>query len=697
MGVSLYRTVKMGDMQALYFLEETERHMSLTLLPEGMEPVPWENKKQAADSLVQAYVRGDDLPGAYSGGKTMRSGGTVWGMRFCQQKCETDAAGNIVVETMLQSPHGHFCHYLKYLAHTGAAESWTEFFNTGKKAVTLEMLSSFSISGITPLAAGAAPGQLRIHRLRSDWSMEGRLVTERLERLNLEPSWAGHGVRSERFGQAGSMPVNKWFPWLLVEDVKNHLFWGAQLGHNASWQMEVYRKDDGAAISGGLADYEFGHWAKTVRPDESFRTPAATLTVCKCDTIDEASDRLVSAMRVPDIASEQELPILFNEYCTTWGCPSHENIANILSAIQDKGISYFVIDSGWYKPDGISWENALGDWRVSKELFPEGLEKTVAAIKEAGMTPGIWFEPETAGKASEAYRQEEHMLTRNGAVITTAGRRFWDLRDPWVRDYLRERVIEFLKSYGFGYVKIDYNDTVGIGCDKAESLGEGLRQNMEASFEFFQEMQRCIPGLVIENCSSGGHRLEPKMLSATAMSSFSDAHECTAIPIIAANLHRVMQPRQSQIWAVIQQKDSLTRIAYSMSATLLGRCCLSGHVTELTAEQWKTIEDGIAFYKAAAPVIKAGRSYRFGPEILSYNEPEGWQGMLRVGNQGESLLVIHMFGGELPECVSLRLPKNTRTEVQSVYDACHSKYQISDGVFQWCPKETFSSIALLLA
>ena len=199
--------------------------------------------------------------------------------------------------------------------------------------------------------------------------MEGRLVTERLERLNLEPSWAGHGVRSERFGQVGSMPVNKWFPWLLVEDVKNHLFWGAQLGHNASWQMEVYRKDDGAAISGGLADYEFGHWAKTVRPDESFRTPAATLTVCKCDTIDEASDRLVSAMRVPDIASEQELPILFNEYCTTWGCPSHENIANILSAIQDKGISYFVIDAGWYKPRGSPGKTP---WRLAgfKRAFP---------------------------------------------------------------------------------------------------------------------------------------------------------------------------------------------------------------------------------------------------------------------------------------------------------------------------------------
>ena len=57
-------------------------------------------------------------------------------------------------------------------------------------------------------------------------------------------------------------------------------------------------------------------------------------------------------------------------------------------------------------------------------------------------------------------------------------------------------------------------------------------------------------------------------------------------------------------------------------------------MTELTAEQWKTIEDGIAFYKAAAPVIKAGRSYRFGPEILSYNEPEGWQGIFAGWKSG---------------------------------------------------------------
>lgn len=74
------------------------------------------------------------------------------------------------------------------------------------------------------------------------------------------------------------------------------------------------------------------------------------------------------------------------------------------------------------------------------------------------------------------------------------------------------------------------------------------------------------------------------MMSVMSMASFSDAHECEEIPIIAANLHRVIHPTQSQIWAVIRQDDSLKRIAYSISNTFLGRMCISGDVTQLAPE-----------------------------------------------------------------------------------------------------------------
>ena len=58
-------------------------------------------------------------------------------------------------------------------------------------------------------------------------------------------------------------------------------------------------------------------------------------------------------------------------------------------------------------------------------------------------------------------------------------------------------------------MKMDYNDTVGMGCDGYESIGEGLRQNMAAAREFVEKVKKEIPGIVLENCASGGHRLEP--------------------------------------------------------------------------------------------------------------------------------------------------------------------------------------------
>ena len=99
----------------------------------------------------------------------------------------------------------------------------------------------------------------------------------------------------------------------------------------------------------------------------------------------------------------------------------------------------------------------------------EGLEKTVKAIRAEGLKAGIWFEIENVSPASAAYHETEHLLHLDSAVLTTNGHRFWNMADSWVQDYLRGRVIGILQKYGFDYMKIDYNDTIGIGCDGAES------------------------------------------------------------------------------------------------------------------------------------------------------------------------------------------------------------------------------------
>jgi hypothetical protein len=134
------------------------------------------------------------------------------------------------------------------------------------------------------------------------------------------------------------------------------------------------------------------------------------------------------------------------------------------------------------------------------------------------------------------------------------------------------------------------------------------------------------------------HRM-PLMLS-RSMSSFSDAHELPEIPIIAANLHRLILPRQSQIWAVLRKTDSPRRLIYSLAATFLGRMCLSGEVENLDPQQWQLVERAMELYSLATPVIKDGISRRFGEMGESWRHPQGWQAVVRTGRDANQALVI---------------------------------------------------------
>ncbi len=699
MAIEKISSVKLGDM-ILNFEQDTDyKRAGFYIIPADMDGREVCSKKfYRVNSMVQLKIVGDMYPNCYGHGQTMRNGETSNLFEYQSQEIKDTNTGK-EIHTFFRDRRGYKVeNIIAYYNDELSFEMKNVFVNESNKKVTLEMFSSFELGNITPFVEGIGANSLLVHRLKSKWSHEGRLVTETAEDLQLEPSWSNWSVGVERFGQRGSMPVMKYFPFVAVEDAKNNVLWGASLAHEASWQMELYRQDDGLHISGGLADREFGHWMKDINSGESFETPKAIITVCNGD-IDYLCHRLVTAGEKyvnngPEC--EQTLPIIFNEYCTTWGCPSHENISEILNAIKGKGFDYFVIDCGWFKEDGIPWDISMGDYNVSESLFPEGLDKTVDIIKQTGLKPGIWFEIDNVGSAAKAYNEEEHLLKRDGYVLSTYSRRFWNMTDNWVTDYLSEKVIGTLKKYGFEYMKMDYNDTIGIGCDGFESLGEGLRRNMEASVDFVRRVKEEIPDIVLENCASGGHKLEPLMMSICSMASFSDAHETEEIPIIAANLHRTILPRQSQIWAVIRKDDSLKRIGYSIANTFLGRMCLSGDVTELTDAQWDVIDRGIAFYKEIAGVIKEGRSYHMGPKIKSDRYPEGYQVVVRVGREGETLVVIHCFNGELPKEIVLELPEECADNIVGTYSYVNPDFKVKDGKLIYVTGENMSAAAVHL-
>ena len=663
----------------------------LAAMPGAGDPPAWR-----VDALAHVKIVGDPYPGAFAQGRTMRSSESNDRFRFAGQHVDSHA----IVTTLAADDGCRIEHHLSWHDGDHAFRVQTTFVNASPRPVTLEMLTSFSLGNFTPFAADDAPIRLRVHRFRSVWSAEGRLQTETIEQLHLERSWSGAGLFSERFGVLGTMPVRGWFPFVAVEDVEAGVCWGANVAWAGSWQMEVSRQDDGVAISGGLADREFGHWTKTLAAGESFVAPPATLA-CAVGGIDELCDRLVAVQDSPvDLQPrvEQDLPIVFNEWCTTWGDPRHERMVELAAKLCGSDVRYFVIDAGWFKTTGGDWGNGHGDWVPNAAMFPHGLKATADAIRARGLIPGLWFEMETVGDASASFAMTSALLKRDGLPITTRHRRFWNLNDSFAVDYLADRVIGTLRECGFGYLKVDYNETAGFGCDGAESQGEGLRRQVEASGRFFDRIRRELPDLVIENCSSGGHRLEPSMLARTAMSSFSDAHELVEIPIVAANLHRLMLPRQSQIWAVLHASDSDRRLVYSLAATFLGRMCLSGDYDVLSDTQRAIVARATALYRLAAPILKRGTSRRTTTLGESWRHPRGWQGVARTSVDGtRALVVCHAFADPSGDA-AIPLPAGGGWAIDAtLVELAGSAVRVDDAnQLRWEPADDFSAVVVLL-
>lgn len=543
---SILKTVNLGDIGLRFDIDTDSGAVALLIYPLTVD-VPLACKATIKiDSLIQAKLVGDDYPKGFLHGKSMRNSGTTQSMKFNKQCICTDNNITTVITELIDVKGNIYQHNVQHITNGKYIRIWSTFLNTQSQVEKLEMLSSFSLSGFSPWDEELMPGSLWLSRFRSKWTMEGREEYRRIEDFQLESCWKPSGGSCVKFGQLGSMPVRGFFPAVILEDQIRKVAWAVQLELSSSWQLEVWCKEKEIAISGGIADRDYGHWMKYVNPGELFTAPSAIISVCEGNRYD-ASQRLISAPFTSpkpehSITDNNHLPIIFNDFCTNWGRPSESQVLAISKKLKGKGIDVYVIDAGWYDDSEVGWPLSHGDWEVSPQLFPAGMKVTVDAIHKSGLKAGIWFEFETCGRHSESFSNSHKLLHRDGFPLTVGDRRFLDMRLPEVKSNLQNKVINFLKNNNFDYLKIDYNENIGAGIDFEESSAEGVRQVIENTHMFIKHIKSEIPNLIIENCASGGHRLDASSRCLADMSSFSDAHETISIPIVAANLHFLIHP-----------------------------------------------------------------------------------------------------------------------------------------------------------
>lgn len=628
-----------------------DSHRTMLNVPElvriGMDCPAWH-----IGSLVHLSVSGDAQ--GNGAGNTMKYGASTTSLQFTSQtRC-----GN-TIETLLTSACGYqVIHKLTWLGQYFSVE--ITFQNLCSTDILLDFITSFSLDNLSPYLTADARNLL-LHRFRGGWSMEGLHVVDSIEDLNLACPWTYSFPESERFGAIGSHPCKRYFPTCVVEDPDAGVFWGAALAVPGSWQMELSRDSDCYSLSGGLGDRETASWSHIVPAGASFTPPIAYLSVGT--SLDDACCRLTSAhLSAPDDipSSENDLPVVFNEWCTTWGNPSHDRMLTLADSLAGSPVKYLVIDAGWTDVIPFSFgQGGNGDWNYAKDRFPDGLLATSRALKEKGFITGIWFEFEVTTQGARVYEHDwdNLHLKRDGQVIVTGDQRsFWDFRNSAVISYLKRKVIDFLRSNEIGYLKVDYNGSIGVGCDGSGNIGDGLQEHLNAVLAFFDLIHQELPQLVIESCASGGHRLTIPFTQRASMVSFSDAHEGPEIPIIAARLHRLVPLCKLQIWAVLHPSLTKDALSYRLASGFLGRMCLSGEVDLLSKDQQQWVRQALALYGNAADIIRAGTTTIYGSGCRNLRHLTGWQCAFRLNAAGtQALAVVHTFGMDdsSPICVPI--------------------------------------------
>ena len=112
---------------------------------------------------------------------------------------------------------------------------------------------------------------------------------------------------------------------------------------------------------------------------------------------------------------------------------------------------------------------------------------------------------------------------------------------------------------------MDYNIEPGIGTDQhADSAGDGLLEHQRAYLSWLDGIFAEYPDLVIENCGSGGMRMDYAMLKRHSVQSTSDMEDYRMYATIAVNSPLALTPEQAAVWSYPMNADDAEETIFNM-------------------------------------------------------------------------------------------------------------------------------------
>ncbi len=648
------------------------RLLHFSALPPDDTPLP--NEQQQIFRLVELQVTGENQVGLHGSKHT----GTFPARRLLYERHhDYRSSPGRKLEIEMRDPETQLTviSHLQFYDNIPIVRSWTVVVNNGSAPAGLEYVSSFALTGIAKEGLQQWDEKMAVYIPHNRWCGEAQWRRYTLPELGLSRVFQ-FSTKRLAYDSTGTWSTSQFLPMgvLTNNESGSSFFW--QIEHNGSWHWEISDTDEQLYLHLSGPTEQEHQWWKQLAPGEAFTSvPVAVGCVTGGETegFDRALGELTRYRRVlrrPNRDNET-LPVIFNDYMNTLqGDPTTEKLLPLIEAAAAIGCEYFCIDAGWYA-DGFWWDS-VGLWLPSRRRFPDGIEQVLSAIKDKGMIPGLWLELEVVGINSPLAQEvpDDWFFCRHGKRVIYFGRYQLDFRNPQVRAHADKILHRLVSEYGVGYIKMDYNINAGIGTEvNADSAGDGLLQHNRAYLDWLDSIFARYPDLVIENCGSGGLRMDYALLSRHSIQSSSDQTDYRRNAAIVAACPGAVTPEQCGVWSYPLPDGDEEEVIFNMVNALLLRIHQSGLLPSLSPERRALVKEAITVYKEIRQDIP--RSIPFWPLGTPTFEDQ-WLSMALHCNHTTYLAVWRLESASASCVLPIKHLKGKEARCDCIYPSNHA-------------------------
>jgi alpha-galactosidase len=298
-------------------------------------------------------------------------------------------------------------------------------------------------------------------------------------------------------------------------DMDDHGVIGA-IGWTGDWLASFYRTDTEVRMRAGMRRTHL-----KLLPGEEIRSPRILLLFWEGDRMrgHNLLRQFILAHHTPRTNGRAAQAPISN---ATWGGNFADKHIAHGRWWKEQGLplEYLWVDAGWFGEDEAKegatvfnslWWKYVGDWRPNPGYFPNGLKPVGDALKEMGLGFLLWLEPERVFKDTPWTREHPEWLL--GPV---GDNYLFNLGIPEARRMLADFLSNLIAEGNIGCYRQDFNmdpRPFWEAADAPDRAGISEIRHITGLYALWDDLLARHPGLLIDNCSSGGRRIDLETIS----------------------------------------------------------------------------------------------------------------------------------------------------------------------------------------